>query len=109
MSDTPLIEIATATLGDLRQMGSRQVRAVQMGPCRVILSRDPSGRAGGLLWHLSISCSDRYPTWDEIKEARYRLLPNHLTFVMFLPPKEEYVNALQNCFHLHEYDGTAKP
>ena len=56
-------------------------------------------------WHLSISCRDRYPTWDEIKEARYRLIPNNVTMAMLLPPKEQYVNIHPNCFHLHEIEG----
>jgi hypothetical protein len=49
----------------------------------------------------------RYPTWDEIRECRDRLLPPEKTFVMFLPPKDEYVNVHPNCFHLHEYDGSS--
>lgn len=109
MSEKPLIDVPTTNLANLRAAGSRQIRAVQMGPCRIVVSRDPSGYGGALLWHLSISCADRYPTWDEIKDARYRLLPNHLTFVMFLPPPSEYVNVHENCFHLHEYDGSARP
>jgi len=53
-------------------------------------------------WHLSISHPDRYPTWDEIKAARYELLPDEVTMGMLLPPKGEYVNVHPNCFHLHE-------
>ncbi|SIS88764.1 DUF7694 domain-containing protein [Alicyclobacillus vulcanalis] len=53
-------------------------------------------------WHMSISHPERYPTWDEIREARYQLIPNDVTMAMLLPPKEEYVNVHPNCFHLHE-------
>lgn len=53
-------------------------------------------------WHLSISHPDRYPTWDEIKEARYEFLPHSLHIAMILPPPSEYVNLHDNCFHLHE-------
>lgn len=53
-------------------------------------------------WHLSISHPSRYPTWDEIRDARYELLPNDCTMAMLLPPKEQYVNLHPNCFHLHE-------
>ena len=56
----------------------------------------------GRMWHLSISREDRYPVWDEIKEARYALIPNEITMCMILPPKEEYVNLHRNTFHLHE-------
>lgn len=53
-------------------------------------------------WHLSISCRDRYPTWDEIKAARYDLIPDEVTMAQMLPPKKEYVNLHPNTFHLHE-------
>jgi hypothetical protein len=53
-------------------------------------------------YHLSISHPMRYPKWDEIASARYYLLPDSLTMMMYLPPREEYVNVHRNCFHLHE-------
>lgn len=52
--------------------------------------------------HISISHPSRYPKWDEISDARYSLLPNEVTMMMYLPPKEEYVNIHENCFHLYE-------
>jgi hypothetical protein len=60
-------------------------------------------------WHLSISFRDhrgeltRYPRWDEIAHARDELLPADRTFVMFLPPSDEYVALHDTTFHLHEY------
>jgi len=63
---------------------------------RVIVSKD-SG-----YWHLSVSHPTRYPTWDEIKEVRYKYLPNNITVGLLFPPKEEYVNVHKNCFHLWE-------
>lgn len=71
----------------------------QNGPLKVIISRDPPGER----WHLSISHPQRYPTWDEIKRARYEFIPDAVTMAMMLPPKAEYVNVHQNCFHLHEW------
>jgi len=71
-------------------------RAYTMGECRILVSREPDGL------HLSISCEDRYPTWDEIAEARYRLMPDDMDVVMHLPPSAEYVNVNPNVFHLHE-------
>lgn len=53
-------------------------------------------------FHLSISHPHRYPKWDEISDARYSLLPDNCTMMMYLPPTEEYVNLHKNCFHLHE-------
>ena len=81
------------------QSGMEDVRAyVNSGGCGVLISVDH-----GKL-HLSISREDRYPDWDEIKSARYDLMPDNMTVAMLLPPKEEYVNVHKNCFHLHELD-----
>jgi len=45
----------------------------------------------------------RYPTWDEIADARDVLLPEDKEFVMFLPKAEEYVAVHATTFHLHEH------
>ena len=71
-------------------------RRFSLGDCNILVGLEPGG------WHLSISHPSRYPNWDEIREARYALLPNRVTVAMILPPKEEYVNLHPNCFHLHE-------
>lgn len=74
-------------------------QAWKLGACMVF-----AGQEDGK-WHLSISHRDRYPSWDEIREARYRYVPNHVTMAMLLPPRSEYVNIHPNCFHLHEIEG----
>jgi hypothetical protein len=79
-------------------------REVQDGHLSVFAGREPDG------FHMSIShrTSDgrrapgRYPTWDEIYDARYRFCPPHLTMAMLLPPKEDYVNIHATTFHLWE-------
>lgn len=76
------------------------LRAYAKGDVRIIVSRNIY--PDGLRWHLSISCKKRYPVWDEIRDARYALLPNDCTMAMLLPPKEQYVNIHPNTFHLHE-------
>lgn len=53
-------------------------------------------------WHLSISHPHRYPTWDEIRNARFVMTPNEVTMAFILPPSSEYVNIHPNCFHLFE-------
>jgi len=53
-------------------------------------------------WHLSISHASRYPTFDEIRDARYKYVPDEVTMAMLYPPKAEYVNLHNNCFHLWE-------
>ena len=47
-----------------------------------IRAREPEGIHGELRWHLSISCLDRHPSWDELKTARYRLLPHDVAFAL---------------------------
>jgi len=75
----------------------KDVRAFSFGDCIVFVgSTEHDG------WHMSISCSDRYPTWDEIAHARYTLLSDDLNMVMMLPPHNEYVNLHNNTFHLYE-------
>lgn len=71
-------------------------RAFRLGRCFIIVALEPIG------WHLSISHPDRYPSWDEIKKARYALVPDEVTMAMLLPPRNEYVNLHDNCFHLHQ-------
>lgn len=83
------------------QPGSRVLaRRVDDGNLAAIVSCDPfTGR-----WHLSISHPKRHPTWDEISEARYSLLPNNITVALLLPPRREYVNVHEHCFHLYEIE-----
>lgn len=64
--------------------------------CSVFVAREPQG------WHLSIAHTDRYPTWDEIADVRYALLPDEIYAAIIMPPKAEYVNVHNNCFHVHE-------
>lgn len=74
------------------------------GHLSVLITDEPTGL------HLSISHRTnearpqpgRYPTWDEIADARERFLPDDRTFVMHLPPKAEYVNLHSTTFHLWE-------
>ena len=74
------------------------LRTYQLGDCPVVVTRE-GGR-----WHLSISHPRRYPTWDEVAAARYRLLPKSGMFAMPLPPEEQYINLHQFCFHVYEFD-----
>lgn len=76
----------------------------RMGECRMILGREPGGVNGELRWHLTISCSDRHPSWDEIKVARYRLLGPDTVVAMVLPEPRFYVNvpAQDHVFQLWE-------
>lgn len=91
-------------------------KTVTDGHPTVMVSRGPEG------WHLSISHRlneivlplglgvprgprpGRYPSWDEIHDARYRFLPDKCTMALLLPPKAEYVNQMETCFHLWEIE-----
>jgi hypothetical protein len=64
--------------------------------CRIIVNKE------GGLWHLSISHPERNPTWEEIRDSRYELLPDGAHMAMILPPKSQYVNIHRFCFHLFE-------
>jgi hypothetical protein len=76
-------------------------KAYAKGDLRIWITRDVY-KHGGLRWHMSISCKNRYPVWNEIRDARYALMPDNITVGMLLPPRSEYVNLHPNCFHLHE-------
>lgn len=54
------------------------------------------------LYHMSISHKSRYPIYNEIKDARYSLIPDNHYMAQILPPKKEFVNIHENCFHLFE-------
>jgi hypothetical protein len=74
------------------------LRAYRLGECSVIVTRE-LGK-----WHLSIAHPRRYPTWDEVAQARYNALPAKLWVAMILPPPAHYVNVHEFCFQLIETD-----
>jgi len=78
----------------------------EMGGCQIFVIREPAGKNGRLLWHLSISRKNRHPSWDDIKAARYRLLPLDITVAVLLPPPDEYVNVPEqdHVFHVWEIE-----
>ena len=73
------------------------------GKCKVIVGQEPE-----VGWHMSISRRTRYPSWDEIREARYTFIPDDITMVMVFPPADEYINVHPNCFHLYQEGGVVK-
>lgn len=81
------------------------LRTYELGECSVIVTREFEH------YHLSIAHSRRYPTWDEIAEAWYRVVPGAAgrTGVLVLPPLHEYINFHPNCFQVHEVDGAGAP
>jgi hypothetical protein len=75
------------------------LRYYTLGECHVIDTVRPDGRR-----QLSISHPTRYVNWDEIAEARYRILPRIDTMALLLPPIHRYINAFPNCFILVEVE-----
>jgi len=73
--------------------------AYTKGPMQLLYSpQEP--QSDGLWQHASVSCSDRYPTWEEIKDVRDTFFDPEADVFQVLPPKREYVNLHPNCFHL---------
>ena len=91
--------------------GQLYVAAYRMGQCSIMVGRERAATDRTYLWHLSIASQHRHPTWDEIKVARYRLLPLDKTFGMLLPPPRLYVNlaAQDHVFHLWEVTDPRAP
>lgn len=65
-----------------------------MGDCRIIVTIDMG------VWHLSISKENEIPSYEEVKEARYKYLSNDIVVAEIFPPKEEFVNLHPYCRHL---------
>lgn len=82
----------------------------RMGECTIMLGHEPI-LGDELRWHLTISCPDRHPSWDEIKVARYRLLGPDTVMAMILPPAADYVNvaAQDHVFQLWEIVDECRP
>lgn len=53
------------------------------------------------LWHLSVSAKHTLGYY-ELKEIRYKFMPNNMQVAQIFPPREEFVNLHENCFHLFE-------
>lgn len=68
---------------------------------RIIKSIDNTPKWGGLL-HISISRQDRYPSWDEIVEAKLVFFGDMKDTMMVIPKRSDYVNISNNCFHIWE-------
>lgn len=95
-----------------RQLGlGPDARRFALGQATAFVAHEPAGANDELLWHLSMSLQHRHPTWDELKYARYKLLPLDLCFAVLLPPPAYYVNleTQDHVFHLWECTDPRKP
>lgn len=55
--------------------------------------------------HVSVSCADRCPTWDEMAMVKGLFWDEEETVVQFHPPRSQYVNAHPYCLHLWRHVG----
>jgi hypothetical protein len=84
-------------------------RQVADGHLTALVGAETAGRDEPR-WHLSISHRTnehppkpgRYPTWDEIKDARYRFMPGGIYVAQILPPAAEWISVHDTTFHLWE-------
>ncbi len=54
-------------------------------------------------WHLSVSAGHTLGYY-ELKDIRYKFMPNDMSVAQIFPPREEFVNVHEYCFHLWELD-----
>lgn len=81
-----------------------QTGLYKMGRCRIIITKDPDKDFPDGAWHLSISTADALPSYNEVKRARYGLLPDDIYMAEIFPPLDEFVNLHQYTRHLWQID-----
>lgn len=83
------------------------------GQLNVIASDGRDWQECGLhppIWeHVSVSCANRCPTWDEMKWIRSLFWDNSETVLQLHPPTDRYVNCHEYCLHLWKPVGVAIP
>lgn len=72
-------------------------RAFRSGELAIIIERCYD------MIHLSVSHSNRIPSWEELKSIKYHFFPD-LPMVMHFPKRSDYVNLHPFCMHLYSGD-----
>jgi hypothetical protein len=78
------------------------LRTYTLGECSGLVTKEYG------YWHMSIAYKKRYPTWDDVAEARWQCIPADFWMVMVLPPPAHYVNLHENCFQLKQISPPAE-
>jgi len=65
------------------------------GPLRII-----SSGAGDAWEHVSVSCANRCPTWEEMARVKALFWSDEETIVQFHPRKADCINRHPYCLHL---------
>lgn len=55
--------------------------------------------------HVSASCRNRCPTWEEMCYLKSLFWDDEDCVVQYHPPKSDYVNQAKTCLHLWKYQG----
>jgi hypothetical protein len=69
--------------------------AYHIGRCFVTVVQEGDDR-----WHMAISMRNRVPTWDEMKYAARKVLPQDLYYVLCFPPDRDWMSVHPHCLHL---------
>lgn len=64
---------------------------------------------GGGWDHVSVSFSNRTPTWDEMSEVKRMFFHPDEVAVEYHPPEDQYVNNFAHCLHIWKPQGTELP
>lgn len=90
----------------------RYVADVEDGLLSATVGLEPIGTAGRSLWHVSVAHRKmvhgeerfvRYPSWDELKHAKYTLVPADVAMIMVFPRRSvPYVDDHKTALHLWE-------
>lgn len=85
---------------NLDKYGTEGVAGVfQINALRMVSSPPTESIAQG--WeHVSVSCEDRCPTWDEMCAVKNIFWEDHECVVQFHPPKSDYINCHPFVLHL---------
>jgi hypothetical protein len=78
----------------------------QLGPLRIISGGTGNKNPQAEGWeHVSVSCIDRTPTWDEMKAVKEMFWGDDETVVQFHPARAAYVSQHPYCLHLWRRPG----
>ena len=74
--------------------------AFERGELRALVGREPVVK-DDWRWHISLSCPDRVPSWEELANACHELRPG-VTFVIGIPPRSFWLNIHPHTLHVWE-------
>lgn len=95
------IKIATLQWppGSGNEAGKIYTHKLNPNSMKVIISK--ALMQNGDKWlHLSVSRTDRLPSWDEMKKIQSDFFGDDFEMVHMLPKKKDYVNIHSYCLHL---------